>query len=110
MDPRIDPVTGKRYQLDYNQIYHDPNTGEEVGGSYWGAVWPLKRENFVSLLYKLHYTMHIAEFWGSERWGMRLLGVIAIDLDDRLLHRLLPDAPIETARERGAAGSGGASD
>lgn len=77
VDPRIDPATGKRYQLDYNQVYLNPNTGEELGRRYWGAVWPLNRENFVSFLYKLHYTMHIPEFWGSERWGMRLLGVIA---------------------------------
>ena len=78
VEPRIDPVTGKRYTLDYNQIYLDPHTGKELGRRYWGAVWPLTRENFVSFLYKLHYTMHIPEFWGSDRWGMRLLGVIAI--------------------------------
>lgn len=76
--PRIDPATGKRYTLDYNQIFLDPNTGAELGRRYWGAVWPVTRENFVSFLYKLHYTMHIPEFWGSDRWGMRLLGVIAI--------------------------------
>ncbi|MCK1317226.1 siderophore utilization protein FsrB, partial [Bradyrhizobium sp. 23] len=76
--PRIDPATGKRYPLDYNQIFLDPNTGAELGRRYWGAVWPVTRENFVSFLYKLHYTMHIPEFWGSDRWGMRLLGVIAI--------------------------------
>jgi uncharacterized iron-regulated membrane protein len=41
-------------------------------------VWPVTSENFVSFLYKLHYTMHVPEFWGSDRWGMRILGVIAI--------------------------------
>src|SRR4051812_5688786 len=76
--PRIDPATGKRYALDYNQVFLDPHTGEELGRRYWGAVWPISRENFVSFLYKLHYTMHIPEFWGSDRWGMRVLGVIAI--------------------------------
>lgn len=76
--PRIDPATGKRYTLDYNQIFLDPNTSAELGRRYWGAVWPVTRENFVSFLYKLHYTMQIPEFWGSDRWGMRLLGVIAI--------------------------------
>ena len=76
--PRIDPATGKRFTLDYNQIFLDPNTGAELGRRYWGAVWPVTRENFVSFLYKLHYTMHIPEFWGSDRWGMRVLGVIAI--------------------------------
>ncbi|KIU50803.1 MULTISPECIES: siderophore utilization protein FsrB [Bradyrhizobium] len=76
--PRIDPQTGKRYTLDYNQIFLDPNTGAELGRRYWGAVWPVSRENFVSFLYKLHYTMHIPEFWGSDRWGMRFLGIIAV--------------------------------
>ncbi|MGO3934257.1 siderophore utilization protein FsrB [Rhodopseudomonas pseudopalustris] len=76
--PRIDPSTGKRYTLDYNQVFIDPNTGEELGRRSWGAVWPVTRETFVSFLYKLHYTMHIPEFRGSDRWGMRILGVIAI--------------------------------
>lgn len=78
VQPRIDPTTGKRYTLDYNQIFLDPNTGAELGRRYWGAVWPVTSENFVSFLYKLHYTMHIPEFWGSDRWGARLLGIIAI--------------------------------
>ena len=76
--PRIDPATGKRYTLDYNQVFLDPNTGTELGRRYWGAVWPVTSENFVSFLYKLHYTMHIPEFWGSDRWGMRFLGIIAV--------------------------------
>ncbi|WP_445492018.1 siderophore utilization protein FsrB [Rhodopseudomonas sp. RCAM05734] len=78
VQPQIDPATGKRFTLDYNQVFLDPNTGAELGRRYWGAVWPVTRENFVSFLYKLHYTMHIPEFWGSDRWGARLLGVIAI--------------------------------
>jgi hypothetical protein len=43
----------------------DHDSGDrERGRRYWGAVWPVTRENFVSLLYKLHYTMHIPGFWG----------------------------------------------
>jgi uncharacterized iron-regulated membrane protein len=78
VQPRIDPATGKRFTLDYNQVFLDPSTGEELGRRYWGAVWPITRENLVSFLYKLHYTLHIPEFWGSDRWGIRLLGIIAI--------------------------------
>jgi uncharacterized iron-regulated membrane protein len=77
VQPRVDPATGKRYVLGYNQIYLDPNTGAELGRRFWGAVWPVTRETFVSFLYKLHYTLHIPEFWGSDRWGNRFLGVIA---------------------------------
>jgi uncharacterized iron-regulated membrane protein len=61
--PRIDPATGKRYALDYNQVFLDPNTSMELGRRYWGAAWPVTRENFVSFLYRLHYT------WSSRsRW------------------------------------------
>lgn len=35
VEPRIDPATGKRHVLDYNQVYLDPNTGEELGRRYW---------------------------------------------------------------------------
>lgn len=76
--PRIDPAIGKRYALDYNQVFLDAGTGDELGRRFAGAAWPVTRENFVSFLYRLHYTMHIPEFWGSNRWGVRLLGVIAI--------------------------------
>lgn len=76
--PRIDPATGTRYPLDYNQIFLDAATGAELGRRYWGAVWPVTKENLVSFLYKLHYSMHIPEFWGSDRWGIRLLGIIAL--------------------------------
>jgi uncharacterized iron-regulated membrane protein len=78
VQPRIDPSTGKRYVLDYNQVFVDPGTGDELGRREVGAVWPVTRENFVSFLYRLHFTMHIPEFWGSNRWGTRLLGIIAI--------------------------------
>jgi uncharacterized iron-regulated membrane protein len=78
VEPRIDPATGKRFPVDYNQVFLDPATGDELGHRYWGAVWPVTRENFVSFLYKLHYSLHIPEFWGSDRWGTRLLGIIAI--------------------------------
>ncbi len=107
VEPRIDPATGNRYPLDYNQVYLDPNTGKELGRRYWGAVWPLSRENFVS---SLQAALHPAP---SRVLGQRPLGHAAAGcdrdhLDDRLLRRLLPDAAIETAGGGGAAGSGGA--
>lgn len=78
IQPRVDPATGRRYQLGYNQVFLDPVTGEERGRRQWGAVWPLTRETAISFLYKLHFTLHIPPFWGSDRWGTRLLGIIAI--------------------------------
>jgi uncharacterized iron-regulated membrane protein len=111
--PRIDPATGRRYVLDYNQVFVDPGSGDELGRRYVGAVWPVTRENFVSFLYKLHYTMHIPEFWGSNRWGARLLGVIAIiwtidcfvgfylTLPSRKKNKSVRPAAVNRALERG---------
>lgn len=78
VDARQDPKTGKHYELGYNQVFIDPATGVEQGRREWGAVWPIKTETFVSFLYVLHYTLHIPEFWGIDRWGIWLLGVIAV--------------------------------
>jgi uncharacterized iron-regulated membrane protein len=76
--PRIDPATARPYQLDYNQVFFDPVTGERIGQRKWGEIWPISRETFVTFLYQLHYTMHIPEFWGIDQWGLWLMGGVAI--------------------------------
>ncbi|MCO6432951.1 PepSY-associated TM helix domain-containing protein [Nitrosomonas nitrosa] len=76
--PRVDPVTKKLFEPGFNQVFVDPVSGEELGKREWGAVWPLSKETFVSFLYKLHYTLHLPEMWGIDRWGIWLLGIIAI--------------------------------
>ncbi len=76
--PRVNPATSKLYDLGYNQVFIDPVTGEELGKREWGAVWPLTQETLVSFLYKLHFSLHLPEMWGIDRWGEWLLGGIAI--------------------------------
>ncbi len=78
MEPNRDPSTGKLFEPHYNQVFIDPVTGAEQGRREWGAVWPITSETFVSFLYVLHYTLHIPEMWGVDRWGIWLLGVVAI--------------------------------
>jgi len=78
VEPKVDPKTGKLLDIDYNQVFVDPGDGAELGKREWGAVWPLTRENFVSFLYKLHYSLHLPKMFGADRWGIWLLGVIAI--------------------------------
>lgn len=78
VEPRVDPHTGQRYTPGFNQVFVDPFTGEELGKREWGAVWPVTRENFVSFLYKLHYSLHLPEMWGIDRWGIWLLGIVAL--------------------------------
>ncbi|WP_410499963.1 PepSY-associated TM helix domain-containing protein [Chitinibacter sp. S2-10] len=77
-EPAQDAKTGALTQPGFNQIFVDPVSGQELGKREWGAVWPISSENLVSFLYKLHYSLHIPAFWGSDRWGVWLLGVIAL--------------------------------
>lgn len=78
VEPRVDPATGELFRPGYNQVFIDPASGAELGRRDWGAVWPITRANFVSFLYVLHFSLHIPEFLGTDRWGVWLLGVIAV--------------------------------
>lgn len=74
--PRIDPKSGKAYELDFNQIALDPVSGEIRGKRMWGEV-SLSRENLLPFLYKLHYSMHIPDGFGVEL-GILFMGILAI--------------------------------
>ena len=78
VDAKRDPATGKLFAPGYNQVFIDPASGQELGRRNWGAAWPVTRENFVSFLYVLHYSLHIPAMWGIDRWGVWLMGVIAV--------------------------------
>lgn len=78
VQPRVNTETGKLYKPGFNQVYVDPISGEIQGKREWGSIWPINRENFVSFLYKLHFSLHIPEFWGIDHWGIWLLGIIAL--------------------------------
>lgn len=75
--PRVDPRTDRLFDLDYDQIFIDPVTGEEVGRRKWGK-FGLDRPHFVAFLYKLHYTLHLPEVFGIDRWGYWLMGGVAL--------------------------------
>jgi uncharacterized iron-regulated membrane protein len=76
VQPRVNPETGRLYQLGYNQVFLDPSTGHLIGRRDWGAV-ALDREHLLPFLYKLHYSLHIPEFAGQNRWGIWFMGGIA---------------------------------
>lgn len=78
LTPRNNPATGRLYEPGFNQVFIDPATGEELGRREWGSVWPITKETVVSFLYKLHYTLHFPEMAGTDRWGIWLMGIIAI--------------------------------
>lgn len=75
---KVDPKTGDYVIPDYNEVFLDPVTGEELGRRNWGAVWPITTETFVSFLYVLHYSLHIPTMWGIDHWGVWLMGGIAL--------------------------------
>lgn len=78
VEPRVDPVTQELFEPGFNQVYMDPISGQILGTREWGAFWPVSRETFVSFLYEFHYSLHIPEFWGTDHWGLWLLGAIAL--------------------------------
>jgi len=78
VSPRVDSATGKLAEPGFNQLFIDPVTGAELGRREWGVAWPITRETLVSFLYRLHYTLHIPELWGIDRWGLWLMGGIAM--------------------------------
>lgn len=78
VDPKVNPDTGRLYDVPYSQVFVDPVTGDELGKRFWGAPWPITSENLVSFLYVLHYSLHIPEMWGVDRWGVWLMGIIAV--------------------------------
>ncbi|QNP48170.1 PepSY-associated TM helix domain-containing protein [Diaphorobacter aerolatus] len=78
VEPRFDPVADRHFEPGFNQVFVDPASGEELGRRAWGSVWPINRENFVSFLYELHYSLHLPTLWGIDRWGTWLMGLIAL--------------------------------
>jgi uncharacterized iron-regulated membrane protein len=73
---RIDPATGKAFDLGFNQIALDPVNGEIRGTRMWGKI-SLNREDFLSFLYKLHFSMHIPDAFDIEL-GIIFMGILAI--------------------------------
>ncbi len=78
VEPRVDPKTKQPHDVAFNQVFVDPTSGAELGKREWGAVWPVTSENFVSFLYKFHYSLHLPAIGGTDRWGVWLLGIVGI--------------------------------
>jgi uncharacterized iron-regulated membrane protein len=73
---RLDPATGKAFDLNFNQVGLDPVSGEVRGSRMWGEI-SLSRENLLPFLYKLHYSMHIPDVFDIEL-GILFMGILAI--------------------------------
>ena len=71
MRPRIDPATGKPYQLDFNHIFLNPYTGEELGRRKDGDLRQ-GRVNVLPFIYDLHATLTM------KSTGTWILGIVAL--------------------------------
>jgi uncharacterized iron-regulated membrane protein len=70
--PRIDPLTGKPWPLDFDRLFIDPATGEVLGRRQWGAL-KFDRVHLMTFLNVLHRKFQLP---GS--WGMWLTGAVAL--------------------------------
>jgi uncharacterized iron-regulated membrane protein len=76
VEPRVNPATGQLHALGFNQVALDPVSGAVLAQREWGKV-SLERQNLLSFLYKLHYSLHIPDGFGLEL-GVLFMGFIAM--------------------------------
>jgi uncharacterized iron-regulated membrane protein len=69
--PRINPATGKQYEVNFNHIFLNPYTGEELGRRRDGDL-SQGRINLMPFIYDLHSTLTM----GST--GGLILGIVAL--------------------------------
>lgn len=69
--PRTDPATGKPYPLDFNQMFLDPWSGQELGHRRNGDLSQGKI-NLIPFVYELHQSLALGET------GAWVLGIVAL--------------------------------
>ncbi|MFP8968192.1 PepSY-associated TM helix domain-containing protein [Pokkaliibacter sp. CJK22405] len=75
--PRLNPMTGKRFEVGFNQVFVNPVTGKVIGTRNSEAV-SLDRRHLMPFIYKLHYSLQLPSFWGIDRWGKWVMGAAAM--------------------------------
>lgn len=78
VEPTVDPAAAKLHDPQYNQLFVDPVTGDELGRRQWGDPWPIGRENLVPFIYGLHRSLQIPDAGGLRGLGLLIVGVVAI--------------------------------
>lgn len=69
---RLDPATGKPFQLDFNEIYLDPSDGKILGARDTNA-FSVDREHLIPFIYRMHQTLALPGLWGQ--W---IMGTVAV--------------------------------
>jgi uncharacterized iron-regulated membrane protein len=70
--PRIDPATGRPYELEFDRLFLDPYTGALLGKRLWGEV-SLAPENLMPFLYTLHFRLALPGSIGTWLFGIAAL-------------------------------------
>lgn len=70
--PAIDPHSGRPYEIDYDEVFANPYTGERLGQRLIGAA-TLRPEGIPSFLYYLHYALIF-----PLGLGILLIGVLGL--------------------------------
>ncbi len=68
----VDPATGSRYALGFNQLFADPVSGAILGTRQFGAL-KLDRQNLIPIIIRLHYSLLIPGSWGLWIFGAAAL-------------------------------------
>lgn len=71
IEPRPDPATGQPRTLDYDELFVDPYTGDELGRRLWGDL-SQGPKNLMPFIYRLHYSLAL----GSV--GSYVMGIVAL--------------------------------
>ena len=64
----IDPETGEVFDLDYDEVFANPYTGEGIGERMWGN-FSFNREDLITQIYFLHYSLVLPEELGEGFMG-----------------------------------------
>ncbi|MBS1186072.1 MAG: PepSY-associated helix protein [Burkholderiaceae bacterium] len=76
VQPRLDPQTGKPFELEYNQVALDPASGEIQAKRDLNSL-SLSRETLLPFLRRLHYSLHLPTASGIQT-GVWLMGLVAL--------------------------------
>lgn len=77
VEGRLDPATGRPYELGYDQIAVDPRSGAILAQRRASTAASLTRAELIPFLYKLHYTLHLPAVGGFPT-GKWLMGLVAL--------------------------------
>lgn len=70
--PAINPATGQPYEIDYDEVFANPYTGERLGERTFGT-FSLQPENLIAQIYYLHYALVL-----PLTAGIWLMGMVAL--------------------------------